>query len=352
MPVNFSTAKHAATEPANMKPSDIEMNRQLYRYDSNWAFCRFDHPEIIGGRFGFGRGIMFPSDYGWPGQDPSASSTGLRIELLTTKGAYLYIEYEKYRDDQLEFDTGTFRHLLRDNGRDIINVQGFPDILWEMESEDGFVKVDFSVKPLKVLTLPDNILARTIFSMWLAVCRAQGTITVNGISAAVNGAFFLDHPRLTAARNDIKEFGSYLYTPIALDDGSYFMSYYSDFLDGSQNHGYCFGYYMDQSRNVSVYEGKSISDLCFTAENQVKRVNLVFENDSSTIELFIKGEEYPVLRTWGTGSIPRRKADNRVFPQPFAADFIMTGAGAKTNLTGKGITEYIKNEKRPFLIEP
>jgi len=40
-----------------------------------------------------------------------------------------------------------------------------------------------------------------------------------------------------------------------------------------------------------------------------------------------------------------------VFPQPFTAEVTKSTMSEKVRLYGKGITEYIKSEKRPFAIE-
>jgi hypothetical protein len=348
MSINFSTKTHDILNPDEMPLQDRILDRSKYRYDSNWAFCRFDDPEIIGARFGFGRGLMLASDFGFsedtPGMKPS---TGLRIEILTTKGAYLFIDYDKYPDEALIFDN-QFHHCLVDGNQEMIHMEGFPEIRWKMASADGFAMIDFVLSPFKIITLPDNILRKSTFSMWMAICLAKGKITLDGQEKDLSGSIFFDHPRISAEEHDVKDFGSYLYTPIRLSDGSHFVGYYSDFLDGERNDDYSFGYYIDKDSNVSVYKGTSLTNLHFSVEWQVKTFDVTFENKNSEIRFSGKEENYPVLRTWGTGNNHLIKKDNRVFPQPFTVEFVRTVNGIPTHLTGCGVTEYIQNNNKSF----
>ncbi len=348
MSINFTTKTHEVQFPEEMRLSDRVMDRTKYRYDSNWAFCRFDDPEIIGGRFGFGRGLLMASDFGFsedvPGTKPS---TGLRVEILTTRGAYLFIDYEKYPDEALLFDEA-FHHELKDGEQEMISMDSYPEVHWKMASADGCLKVDFILSPIKIITLPDNILKSSTFSMWMAICKATGKVTIDGRTKEVTGSIFYDHPRITGEKHDVKEFGCYLYTPIRLSDGSHFAGYIADYFDGERIDGYSFGYYVDNKSNVSVYEGISLSNLHFDEDSQVAMFDTVFKNDHSTITIHGEGENCPVLRTWGTGNTSLSKKDNRVFPQPFSVDFVRRMDGEETHLTGSGVTEYVQNAKRSF----
>lgn len=349
MDTHFTTKVHEVTDPSDMKAADLRMDPSLYIHEGNWAFCRFDHPYLIGARIGFACGESFNEDRGWSiasPEDETVRNSFCRIEVIAKKGSYLFSHVGK--DEDLHLDNSEFSHIMQGNGRELLRVQQYPDMHWKMASAEGDIQVDVIVQPLVFVTLPDNIQKTTTFSMWIAPCRLHGMITIDGEATAVTGTAFLDHPRLTRRKNNPGKFGSYLYTPVMLEDGSFFFSYYSDFIDGKQNDDYFFGYLIDPNLQVSYYRGKSLANLRFTTENQVERAELVFANEHSEIHLSIKEEYFPIRRSSGNGNPTSGKKDYLIYPQLFTADFLRKESPGESRLTGKGLLEYVQSEMREY----
>ncbi len=348
MKTNFSTAVGEVTLPSDMKMSDLVMDPGKYSYEGNWAFCRFNHPHLLGGRIGFSRGEDSSEDIGWdtPDWKPAGRDSHYRIEILSRDGGYLY----SYSGDEQDITirSGVFSHAVHGADRELLSVEGYPEMHWKMASPEGSMDVDVMMEPLVFVTLPDNIQKNTTFSMWLVPCRLHGQVTIDGKTEDVQGTAFLDHPRLKKQNNSPREFGCYLYTPVLLDDGTYFFSYYADFIDGEQNKDYSFGYHVDANLNVSSYRCVSMRSLQFTGEHQVERADMVFANDDAEIHLSIREEYLPVKRAWGSRVASMDKRKYIAYPQLFTAEYAYRDASGESRQPGRGLLEYVQSDKRQF----
>ena len=143
--------------------------------------------------------------------------------------------------------------------------------------------------------------------MWITSCSLKGYVTIDDESTIIKGTAFFDYPRLTKENNNPKEFGSYLHTPIVLDDGSHFFSCYSDSIDGERNENYSFRYLVDKNPGMTYYCWESMKNLWFTPENQMECASLIFVNVHSEIHISMKEEYLPIHRSWGNMNVSLNK---------------------------------------------
>ena len=344
---NFEGAIGQPMQPAEFPLSNRVTDNKKYALDGNWAFCRFDDPEIIGARFGWNRGYYCGTDYGFSGDQPD-DGCAMRVEILTRKGAYLWIENNQYKAPDIIIPPNKYQHNLACNGRDILNLTGWPAIQWKMSSNDGFLAIDFTLKPKTVLILPDNVSRSMRFSMWLAVCPLSGIVTIGSIKKEIRGMAFYDHPRITREKNVLPEFGSYNYVPVWFSDDSCFFSYYSETSDGRRNDSYSFGYYLDRSGVITEYRPDGIQSLTFDSDDQIETCSGAWVSGNTRLSINIRSEPVGVKRAWGTGSIPQTRKDNRVFPLPFLCTAVLAEDGGNRELSGAGLNEYVRSPKMLF----
>lgn len=341
---NFIGSIGKQISPADFPLANIVTDSSKYALDGNWAFCRFDDDEIIGARFGWSRGFYGMTDYGYPMDQPD-DGCGVRIEIVTRDGAYLWIEQEKYNAQDISIPQDEYKHSLTDKGHKVIELEGWPAVRWKMSSDDGFLSIDANLCPSAVFILPDSILRKSRFSMWLAVCSFQGLVKIGGREKTVRGTAFYDHSRITRENNDAAEFGSYNYLPIWFEDNSYFICYYSEQYDGKRNDGYSFGCHIDSDRTFSEFEPDGEQTISFDEDNQLKTCSSKWKSGDVTLTINVTAEPVGIAKAWGTGAVPQTLAENRVFPLPFKCFAEITQKGIRRSIVGKGLNEYIRNPR-------
>src|SRR5207245_163477 len=125
----------------------------------------------------------------------------------------------KYKAQQVEIAKGKMDMRLANENHEIFRVSGWPQMTWHFESDDREAEVDMRLEAQNVTILPDCILERNLFAMWLAICRADGTVRFRNKRTRVTGTAFYDHPRINMIKNQVPPFGWYLYTPMRFSDG-------------------------------------------------------------------------------------------------------------------------------------
>ncbi|MDD5677405.1 MAG: hypothetical protein PHW60_05345 [Kiritimatiellae bacterium] len=345
---NFEGVVGLPVAAAEFPPANRITDKSRYALDGNWAFCRFDDPDIIGARFGLNRGFMNSTDYGFPVDQPD-DGCALRVEILTREGAYLWIENNKYKAHDIHIPPRSYQHTLAVAGRDILKLSGWPVIRWSMSSDDGFLAIDVVLDPKTVVILPDHVLKNSRFSMWLAVCALRGSVTMGDSKKNIRGMAFYDHPRITRERNDVPEFGTYNYIPVRFNDGSCFISYYGETADGRRNDSYSFGYYLDRRGLVSEFKPDGIQTVTFDADDQLATCSSAWKSGSQRLSIGIRSEPIGVKKAWGTGNVPQTLKENRVFPLPFKCAAVIAENGVCKTISGVGLNEYMRNPKLPVI---
>ena len=329
----------------NFPFSNIVTDKSKYVSDCNWAFCRFDDDEIVGARFGITRGFLGSTDYGFAADKPE-DSCELRVEVVTRDGAYLWIEDTKYKAADITIPPNEYQHALFDHGEEILHLSGWPVITWKMSSSDGSLKIAATLQPKSLFILPDSLLRSSRFSMWIAVCSISCVITIDGKQKEVQGTAFYDHPRIIRERNSVPEFGSYNYLPVWFNDGSYFVSYYSEIVDGTRNDNYTFGYSIDSSGSFREFQPDGIQSITFDEDDQLKTCASRWRCGQTTLSIAVTAEPIGVKRVWGSRNVPKTRKDNRVFPLPFNCVATIDDGAVRREIQGVGLNEYIQNPKR------
>jgi hypothetical protein len=320
--------------------SNYIINDQLYDYEGNWGFCRFNSPGVYGARIGFGRGQFDGSDYG--GEMTSKSSLLLHLEIMFEDGAVLWIPSGQYPAENVKFSTDEIDISLSHGDRKIFDIGGWPNMRWHFQSDDLLAEVDITVDLKQVTILPDNHLQHNLFAMWLAIGSVEGSVRYGDRKHEVSGTIFYDHPRIVLKNNDVAAFGRNLYTPIALEDGAYLVSHYTEDAEGRRVDDYSFGAYIDANGQATWLPSTELVELEFDEDGKPARWKTRWETEQQCIEFEATVKPTSILKAWGSENVPQTRQANTNIPLIFDGVATIGKGEDAISVRGGGLAEYLK----------
>ncbi len=323
------------------------IDKELYKYEGQWSFSVVNNNDYIyGARFGFGAGYFDSSDFGtttWDSHDIERDSSLLYIEIMTKDGAYLWQCYDKYKSDQIITKDGELDFKLTDNGQTIASLQGWPNVRWVMNSDDGEIGIDVELRVKSCVVFPDNVLPSNMNSMWASVCDMNGSFILDGKKFEIQGTSFFDRPRINPVKNDIPKTGSNLYLPIQLEDDSYFVGYYSTYIDGSINELYSFGWYIKDGFSEFMPNMK-VTNLVFDEDDKPKTWDFKCSSDNLIVEMKSTTRNTTVKKCWGSKGLPQTRKGNPNLPLDITCSaVIQKKGGSMVKVNGEGLAEYMSS---------
>ncbi|NLE44185.1 MAG: hypothetical protein GX620_05655 [Chloroflexi bacterium] len=325
------------TVPATDFPRENVIDTGHTRSEGYWAFCRFDHEEVYAARMGFQRGGIDITD-GNQAMDPQALQ--LHLELMTGDGALIWLGTGKYRAEQLNNDPTDVDVQLRVGSREIFRIQGWPQMNWHFESDDGLIEATLAFEAHHVTLLPDAILPRVVFSMWETSGPVVGTLRHADRQYQLAGTVFYDHPRVRIMDHPNSSRQWYLYTPVALKNGSTIISYYAEDRRGAPLDYYCFAVHTDPNGKTEWFGDLQLTDCVFDADALPCRWTLRGRNAETALCLSIDVRPTSILKMWGTPQVPTSRKEFVFIPLVLDGNATFESGSARYNLTASGLAEY------------
>ena len=263
-PSRVFEARVGETYPADAWAiADVIVDRGRFASDGDWAFCRFDSEEIPAVRMGFQAGSF---EIGAVDRPPDPDRLQLHLEVMTAEGAYLWTPTSRFGAASLQSATDRKDVRLELDGRELLAISGWPTMEWHVRSDDDELEVRLEIDARTVTVLPDCLLPHVVFGMWETSARARGEVRVGRAVHPVDGHVFYDHPRVLRERHDVLPRQRYLYTTLALEDGSGLFGYHADDVSGGPIDYYCFGISVDPDGRGTFLPRASMSGLTFDGD--------------------------------------------------------------------------------------
>ena len=317
--------------------ADVIVDRGRFASDGDWAFCRFDSEEIPAVRMGFQAGSF---EIGAVDRPPDPDRLQLHLEVMTAEGAYLWIPTSRFGAASLQSATDRKDVRLELDGRELLAISGWPTMEWHVRSDDDELEVRLEVDARTVTVLPDCLLPHVVFGMWETSARARGEVRVGGAVHPVDGHVFYDHPRVLRERHDVLPRQRYLYTTLALEDGSGLFGYHADDVSGGPIDYYCFGISVDPDGRGTFLPRASMSGLTFDGDGIPRSWRFTWAGDDVVVDAEVRVRPMPLVRGWGGPSAPTSRAGYIIFPLVLDATVTLRGHGQERTLTGAGMAEY------------
>lgn len=334
---NFSGQVGIIVPPRHFPVENYSIDESRYNSEGNWAFCRFFNEQVYAARLGFQRGAFDLSDYG---VEPVDSYLQLHLELMLDEGAVLWIATGQYRPEQVAIGKDPLDLRLTDGGREIFRIQGWPDMRWRFQSDDGNLEVDLEFDLLDVTILPDCLLQHNVFAMWLATGRVTGNVRYRDRNIPVEGVVFYDHPRITVTPNDVSPRKWYLYTPLFFQDGSILLSYYTVDDRDRRMLGYSFGIYIDINGGGLWLPQPRLSNLKFDRDGLPEMWQLAWQVGDFRLAAEVSVKPTDIQRIWGSPELPKSRSDFVYIPLVLDAVARVVRDGEEQTLSGVGLSEY------------
>jgi hypothetical protein len=317
--------------------ADIIVDRRRFTSDGDWAFCRFDSEEIPAVRMGFQAGSY---EIGAVDGTPDAGRLQLHLEVMTREGAYLWIPTSRFGAASLRSATDGKEVRLEVDGSDLLAISGWPTMAWHVRSDDDELEVRLELDARTVTVLPDCLLPHVVFGMWETMARARGEVRVGRAMHPVEGHVFYDHPRVLRERHDVLPRQRYLYTTLALEDGTGLFGYHADDVSGDPIADYCFGISVDPDGRGTFLPRARMTGLTLDADGIPRSWSLSWAGDDVTVDAEVRVRPMPLARGWGGPSAPTSRAGYIIFPLVLDATVTLGRNGQERTLTGAGMGEY------------
>ena len=322
---------------ADIDAADYLLDRRRFDSEGDWAFCRFSSPQIPAVRFGYQLGSF---DIGPDPGVRDASLLQLHLEVMTADGGLLWVPTGRYPGELLVSSPDAKDVELSVDGKRIMRISGWPRMSWQMRSDDDELEVSLDVDIGTVTVLPDCLLPQSVFAMWETLGRARGFVRVGSDRVDVEGHMFFDHTRVRHVRHAVPPRSMYLYTTLALDDGSGIFGYYAVDERGLPIDYYCFGIHVDASGRGTFLETTETPEIEFDDEGLPRAWHLDWRGEELAVEASVSVQPLPFKKGWGGPSAPESRASWSVFPLVLDSTVRVRRTGATTDLRGHGLAEY------------
>jgi len=322
---------------ADVHPGDYLVDRGRFDSEGDWAFCRFSSPRIPAVRFGYQLGSFDIGPEPGP-RDPSLLQ--LHLEVMTADGGLLWVPTGRFPGDLLGSSAETKDVHLAVDGRDILDISGWPRMSWQMRSDDDELEVSLEVTIDTVTVLPDCLLPHSIFAMWETMGRTHGHVRVGSERIEVEGQMFYDHTRVRHIRHDVAPRRMYLYTTLGLADGGGLFGYHAIDSAGSPIDYYCFGVHVDPSGRGTFLDDASMPALELDDDGLPSSWRFEWRGAELAVEATVSVQPLPFVKGWGGPSAPASRAAWPIFPLVLDSDVRLTQGGSTTRLEGHGLAEY------------
>ena len=337
--LNFTGTIGKTISAADLAKENYLVDDTRFESEGNWAFCRFNSEKVYGARMGFLRGAYDFSDFGGLFA-PTESFLQLHLELMTNEGALLWLPTGQFRAEQMVIDSEKMDDRLLVGEKEIFRIQGWPQTRCHFQSDDGEIEasLDFDLKHTAIL--PDNILPRNVFSMWVSIGQVKGVIRHRDQNTPVSGFVFLDHPRLAIQRNDVAPQKWFLYTPMFFEDESVLISYYAVDNTGSPKDYYCFGLYVDAKGDAQWLPGTNLANLTFDNYDKPKTWELRWANPELSLAVDVVVKNTSILKVWGDPNLPKTREEFVFLPLVLDGVGTIKKDNAERTTQGYGLAEY------------
>ncbi len=315
------------------------MNKSPCNSEGNWAFCRFKNDNILGARLGFQKGSYDFSDFGGK---PIPDYLLLHLEVVRKDGALLWISLNKYKPMQVVSDSETMEVGLKDGGKRIFDIHGWPSSIWHFQSDDCKLEANLNIDLFSSTIFPDCILPKNTFSMWLSIGSVKGLIRCGEEETIVEGMAFHDHPRIRIENNSAIAREWFIYAPLFFDDETALISYYSVDSRGKCIDYYSFGILAGKEERSEWLSRMKIFDLRFDDNNLPKEWRLHWSNGESSVDGNLSVVETPLIDAWGSPNAPKKKSEFSIFPLVFEGECVFRSNSKHVLKKCKGIAEYWK----------
>ncbi|MFN8620819.1 MAG: hypothetical protein U0869_08765 [Chloroflexota bacterium] len=325
---------------------DLRIDPARYPSEGEWAFCRFDDPAIPALRMGFQRGGFNI----WPDDRPvDANLLQLHLEVMTADGALLWLPTGTIPAAELQLIPGSRDLRLAPGGTEILSITGWPHVTWHARSADGELETHLEVDVRTTTVLPDCVLPHAVFAMWETAGSATGWVRIGERTTPVRGRVFHDHTRVIHRHHAVPPRRMYLYTTLALDDGSAVFGYHAVDSDGRPIPDYCFGIHVDPAGQGTFLARTADLAIELDADGLPARwrIDWATDDDGLAVRAEVRVRPLPLLRAWGGPGTP---ADLRAFPiVPLVldADVEVRDAHGPRTVTGAGVAEHFDADTWP-----
>lgn len=330
--------------PESILTSDLVRDSNAYASEGDWAFCTFDNENVPALRVGYQLGTFNIHADKQP-HDPEFLQ--LHLEVVTAEGAMLWLPRGVYSGSALTSDPSRKSARLIVDHECLLSIDGWPQMEWLARTADGEMEIALEVKARSVTFLPDCLLPHAVFGMWEATGDVRGSVRIGSSRHQVQGRVFYDHPRVIHVDNARAPRAWYLYTTLALEDGSEIFGYQAVDTRGVPMPDYCFGVFVDQSGNGTFLNEAEVRDLEIGADGLPTRWQFEWMSDEVRFSGSIDVRDLPLLRAWGTPSAPRERGDMRIFPLVLDGTIRKSRDRGEVELRGQGMAEYWEAETRP-----
>lgn len=326
------------TYPAMSFPvTDVLMDRQRFDSEGDWAFCRFTSDEIPALRVGFQRGGFNI----WADErDVDPDLLQLHLEVLSADGALSWLPTGVYPASEVISDPTTKDVRLAPGGRELLAIAGWPAMSWHARSADDELEVRLELLVRSATVLPDCLLPHAVFGMWETMGRARGWVRIRARTVGVDGHAFYDHSRVVHRRHARSPRRRYLYTTLALEDGSGIFGYHAVDDRDRPIDDYCFGVYVDPAGRGTFMPEARLAGMAFDSDGLPARWQLDWRGEGVAVTAEIDVRVLPLLRAWGSPSAPRSRADYIIMPLVLDGGAEVVEAGSSRRQRGTGLAEY------------
>jgi hypothetical protein len=309
-----------------------------------WLFACFRNGCFIETlRVGFMLGFYEGVDYGLPSISGDPGKVTLRLEILTREGLHTYIDQRFGRND-LRHAIGSFGISVRDR-LEIVQT-GDNDLVWSFSDDSGEYGIRLNLQADAYHLYPALVLPNNFSNMVVApAVDVSGEVTVKGEVYDVTGMGALDQnwSRKTLSHS-AKPYGYSHYEPIFWNDAFTSVLYYIVTADGTVHLQELI---LSEDRGERVVLNRvAIEHLAFEdagGTSSPTKYRVKAEGDAARVEYVADITRRERVATWGH---PEMLLNTWVPEMPLiSAQGAITkssgGAAGKTEISGKGILEFI-----------
>ena len=324
--------------------ADLIVDRERFASDGDWAFCRFESEAVPAVRMGFQAGSF---EIGAIDRAPDRDRLQLHLEVMSAEGAYLWVPTSRFDATSLTTSIVAKDVRLEADGRELLRIHGWPTMEWHVRSDDDELEVRLEVDARTVTVLPDCLLPHVVFGMWETSAIARGEVRIGRRVHRVDGHMFYDHPRVLRVHHDVLPRQRYLYTTLALEDGSSLYAYHAEDIAGNPIGYYCFGILVDPEGRGTFLADARTTAIELDGEGIPRTWRFRWAPDQVSVDAEVTVRPLPLVRGWGGPAAPTSRASYVIFPLVLDAAITTRRGGQTRTLKGAGLAEYFDADAWP-----